>query len=62
MEEMINPQQTEEIQGIVERITYKNNQNGYTVASVKVGRERVTVVGIIPFLVRVKAPFSAADT
>ena len=50
MEEMINPQQTEEIQGIVERITYKNNQNGYTVASVKVGRERVTVVGIIPFL------------
>lgn len=50
MEEIINPQQTEEIKGVVERITYKNDQNGYTVATVKVGRERVTVVGIIPFL------------
>ncbi len=50
MEDVLNPQPTEAIRGVVERITYKNDQNGYTVATVKVGRERVTVVGIIPFL------------
>jgi len=40
----------ERIEGLIERITYRNDQNGYTVASVRVGNSRVTVVGIIPFL------------
>ncbi len=40
----------EEINGIVEKITYKNEQNGYTVCTVKHGRESITVVGILPFL------------
>lgn len=39
-----------EIRGIVERITYRNKQNGYTVATVKSGREQITVVGILPFV------------
>lgn len=39
-----------EIRGIVERITYKNEQNGYTVAGIRSGRERITVVGILPFI------------
>ncbi len=38
------------IEGLVEKITYKNETNGYTVASVRVGNSRVTVVGILPFL------------
>ena len=38
------------LNGIVERITYKNEQNGYTVATVRSGRERLTVVGVLPFL------------
>ena len=40
----------EKIEGMVERITLKNEQNGYTVASVRAGNSRVTVVGILPFL------------
>ena len=40
----------EEISGIVERITYSNETNGYTVAIIRCGRERVTVVGTFPFL------------
>ncbi len=39
-----------ELCGLIEKITYKNEQNGYTVCVVKSGRERVTVVGILPFL------------
>ena len=38
------------ISGTVQKITYKNSQNGYTVAVVRVGRENVTVVGTMPFL------------
>ncbi len=38
------------ISGIVERITYKNEQNGYTVATVRSGKEHLTVVGVLPFL------------
>lgn len=41
---------TETVVGTVERITYKNEGNGYTVASVKSGKEEITVVGILPFL------------
>ena len=40
----------EELSGIVERITYANETNGYTVAILRSGRERVTVVGTFPFL------------
>ncbi|MBR3300221.1 MAG: ATP-dependent RecD-like DNA helicase [Clostridia bacterium] len=40
----------EKIEGLVERITYKNESNGYTVSSVRVGNSRVTVVGVMPFL------------
>ncbi len=40
----------EKIEGIVEKITFFNEQNGYTVASVRSGNTRVTVVGILPFL------------
>ncbi len=39
-----------EISGLVEKITYCNKQNGYTVCTVKVGREHITVVGILPFI------------
>ena len=38
------------IEGIVDKITYKNEQNGYTVATVRNGSERITAVGIMPFL------------
>ena len=38
------------IEGTVERITYSNPANSYTVASVKLPKETVTVVGILPFL------------
>ncbi|MCQ2455544.1 MAG: ATP-dependent RecD-like DNA helicase [Clostridia bacterium] len=40
----------EKLEGIVEKITFTNEQNGYTVASVRCGNSRVTVVGILPFL------------
>ncbi|MBR4911163.1 MAG: ATP-dependent RecD-like DNA helicase [Clostridia bacterium] len=38
------------ITGTVQKITYKNSQNGYTVAVIRVGRENVTAVGTMPFL------------
>ncbi len=40
----------EKIEGLVERITYKNEQNGYTVASIRCGTTHITAVGIMPFL------------
>lgn len=39
-----------EIVGIIEKITYKNSQNGYTVCTVKASKEHITVVGILPFI------------
>lgn len=39
-----------EISGIIEKITYCNKQNGYTVCTVKSGREHITVVGSLPFV------------
>lgn len=39
-----------EISGIVEKITFRNQQNGYTVCSLKVAKERITVVGVLPFI------------
>ena len=38
------------IEGIVDKITYKNEQNGYTVATIRNGSDRITVVGVMPFL------------
>ena len=38
------------ISGTVQRITYRNEGNAYTVAEVKCEKEVVTVVGILPFL------------
>ena len=38
------------LKGTVHSITYRNEQNGYTVAILKSGRERITVVGIMPLL------------
>lgn len=39
-----------EISGTVEKITYCNSANSYTVAVVKVKDENLTVVGMLPFL------------
>ncbi len=39
-----------EINGTVERITYRNDSNSYTVAEVLTGGKSLTVVGILPFL------------
>lgn len=48
--ETANTNEKKEISGIIEKITYKNQQNGYTVCTVRVGREHITVVGILPFI------------
>ncbi len=50
---MHNTDETKELQsvvGTVQRITYRNEANYYTVADVKTGKEALTVVGILPFL------------
>lgn len=39
-----------EIKGTVERITYRNESNSYTVAEVRIDSKSITVVGIMPFL------------
>lgn len=39
-----------ELTGTVEKITYRNESNSYTVAEVKSEKEEVTVVGTLPFL------------
>ena len=39
-----------EITGTVEKITYCNAANSYTVSTVKCGNERIIVVGTLPFL------------
>ncbi|MBR5473346.1 MAG: ATP-dependent RecD-like DNA helicase [Clostridia bacterium] len=48
--EITNPEVKKEISGTIEKITYKNSQNGYTVCTVRVGREHITVVGTLPFI------------
>lgn len=40
----------ETLKATVEHITYRNEQNGYTVANVRNGTKRTVVVGILPFL------------
>lgn len=47
---MITVQNSEKISGSVKRIVYRNDSNMYTVAEVAVGKERITVTGIMPFL------------
>ena len=39
----------EKITGTVEKITYSNPANSYTVAVVRSGKEMITVVGMMPF-------------
>ena len=39
-----------EIKGIIENVTYRNRDNGYTVVNVKVGKEHVTAAGVMPYL------------
>lgn len=48
--EIANKSEIKEIEGTIEKITYKNSQNGYTVCSIKSGRDHITVVGIMPFI------------
>lgn len=48
--EVANSSELREITGIIEKITYKNEQNGYTVCTLKSGSEHITVVGILPFI------------
>ena len=50
MAEVLKTENLIQIEGTVERITYCNSANSYTVASVRQGSETVTVVGILPFL------------
>ena len=50
MGETLNTETLSEIQGTVEKITYCNPTNSYTVASVKLKDGEITVVGILPFL------------
>lgn len=48
--EIANSSDKKEISGIIEKITFKNQQNGYTVCTARVGREHITVVGTLPFI------------
>ncbi len=48
MSEVQNEMQS--LKGIVRKITYQNNMNGYTVALVQCDTEEVTVVGTMPFI------------
>lgn len=41
---------SESLEGTVNRITFRNEHNCYTVAEVTSGRERITVVGVLPFV------------
>ena len=50
MEESFDLNTEQVISGLVENITYRNTGDFYTVASVRCGKEKVTVVGILPFL------------
>lgn len=48
--ELSEANEKKEISGIIEKITYKNELNGYTVCTLKSGREHITVVGLFPFI------------
>ncbi len=38
------------LEGTVERVTYQNSDNGYSVCQIDVGGEEVTIVGILPYI------------
>ena len=40
----------EELEGIVEEIIFRNDDNGYAVVSLRAGKEEQTVVGTLPFI------------
>ena len=46
----LNTENIQTITGTVQKITFKNESNGYTVAEIKADKELLTVVGILPFL------------
>ncbi len=48
--EVANNGELKTVEGIIEKITYKNEGNGYTVCTLKVGREHIIVVGTLPFI------------
>ena len=50
MDSLNNPNEKIRVKGIVEKITYKNEKNGYTVAILNVGKEKLTAVGTFPFI------------
>jgi len=50
MAEAMTNEDLTEIVGTVEKITYCNSANFYTVATVKTDKEIITVVGMLPFL------------
>lgn len=50
MQETLLPEEVMSISGTVQKITYRNETNCYTVASVKTSKEIVTVVGMLPFV------------
>ncbi len=48
--ETVDLENLAELEGTVEKITYCNSVNSYTVATVRAKKETVTIVGILPFL------------
>lgn len=50
MREVTETAQSQAVEGTVNRITYRNEINGYTVAEIKSGKESFTAVGIMPFV------------
>jgi len=50
MQQTIDTENKQTITGTVQRITYRNEVNCYTVAEVKCNKEVLTVVGIMPFV------------
>ena len=39
-----------EIQGIIEDIVFQNEENGYIIAHLNDNKEKITVVGIVPYI------------
>ena len=46
----------EEFEAVVEETVFRNEENGYSVLQVRVGRTRTSAVGVLPALGAVKAP------
>ena len=40
----------DELEGIVQEIIFRNDDNGYAVVSVKCGKDEQTLVGTLPFI------------